>query len=302
MRWPLFCLFCLSGLVVTTAAEVAQPKSTTDNAAATEVTSTPSEEVASPVSWPLVIAQNIARRGERRTVIYTGKNTTSETVVIKELKSGCTCTSVTSDIMKIPPGKTCILTAKINVPPYGAESRLHKGFSVYLQGHEQPVVLEYDIPVDIKSRPVSTQINVDELPLAYRRSLEKEKTKKAVVKNPLDLIGEKAKGGDHEKHVIAPLMTIGDSRYKPQRHCPFQGSDIVKEYYMIHKGQRIYTCCRPCLLLLDNHPNLARKNLFNKWNERPMTTKEWQNWAATQPDLPPAERPPAKTESKSSNE
>ena len=58
--------------------------------------------------------------------------------------------------------------------------------------------------------------------------------------------------------------TASNSAPAIQSDCPFKAEPIQKQYFHDHKGQRIYTCCPECLVIVKNRPELALRHLAAK--------------------------------------
>ena len=74
-------------------------------------------------------------------------------------------------------------------------------------------------------------------------------------------------GDESDKEELPKIRLL-----KAQTKCPFQGTDIKKELYVDYGDQRIYTCCKECIALVEAQPELAIKNLENL-GEYPISVK-----------------------------
>ncbi|MCM8540686.1 MAG: hypothetical protein NE328_10455 [Lentisphaeraceae bacterium] len=63
------------------------------------------------------------------------------------------------------------------------------------------------------------------------------------------------------------------SNLQKQKTCPFKGTPIKKEFFVDHGDKRIFTCCKECIIKVQNSPQVT-ETLINARGERVMTKQE----------------------------
>lgn len=82
----------------------------------------------------------------------------------------------------------------------------------------------------------------------------------------------KAPAKDEIKIPERPAFPIA-SHLQKQKTCPFKGTPIKKEFFVDYGDKRIYTCCKECIVKVQNSPQVT-ETLIKARGERVMTIQE----------------------------